>query len=624
MSVKTLQVSAMGSDYTYSVDMADTQVAYITPTTTEVSIASGRIKEDVTPGTGLWSYYINGAGYYLGSSPWQSLDSNWTPYVNYGTYATLTWSTIPVSASDLFSDANPTTRTVLCNIRSAGYTTRIKCKMYNYDDEERFTVKNSVSLTTLQLTLDAPPSFSETLTYTNAFNGEPYANLTTANVTLSNLSAEYGGDFSDVGSATFTIGSRTVTKANPADNDVLSIALNSVGTFTPTISVTDSRGQTTTHSLADITVLGYTAPAVSFNVERALSSPIGKPDDDGVYAVISPTFTFTDAIAKLRAPTVAVVDDGGNAEQVSTTWYSVRASDGTLSGSVTWVNLSSGDTVYGLVSITGDFNTQKSYQIAVTPTDSEGTGTTKTQTLGNAFYTIDFLAGGHGIAFGKPATREGFDCDMNPFFMTWVGIVQQFAGTTAPPGWLICNGDTVSRTHYSALFDVIGTTYGAGDGSTTFKLPDLQGRVIVGVSGSYTLASTGGSADAIIPYHRHSVSSASAGSHTHGQKTLTGRIWFRKHGSSLGGNAGAVDGICSAGADYTTQFTGATSNTTVSSYKPNTVSINATHTHDSVTVTMPAHNTDYEGTDGNTVGANMQPYVVMNYIIYAGVLPPTS
>lgn len=55
-----------------------------------------------------------------------------------------------------------------------------------------------------------------------------------------------------------------------------------------------------------------------------------------------------------------------------------------------------------------------------------------------------------------------------------------FAGTTAPSGWLLCYGQAVSRTTYANLFAVIGTTYGAGDGSTTFNLPDLRGRVTAG------------------------------------------------------------------------------------------------------------------------------------------------
>ncbi|MBB2200685.1 phage tail protein [Gluconacetobacter tumulisoli] len=62
-----------------------------------------------------------------------------------------------------------------------------------------------------------------------------------------------------------------------------------------------------------------------------------------------------------------------------------------------------------------------------------------------------------------------------------VGAVTDFAGATAPPGWLFCAGQLVGRTAYAALFAAIGTLYGAGDGATDFALPDLRGRATFGV-----------------------------------------------------------------------------------------------------------------------------------------------
>lgn len=61
------------------------------------------------------------------------------------------------------------------------------------------------------------------------------------------------------------------------------------------------------------------------------------------------------------------------------------------------------------------------------------------------------------------------------------GTVVSFAGASAPSGWLMCDGAAVSRTAYAALFSVIGTVYGAGDGSTTFNLPDLRGEFVRGL-----------------------------------------------------------------------------------------------------------------------------------------------
>ena len=71
------------------------------------------------------------------------------------------------------------------------------------------------------------------------------------------------------------------------------------------------------------------------------------------------------------------------------------------------------------------------------------------------------------------------------------GAVIAFAGKTAPAGWLLCNGSAVSRSSYKALFAAIGTTYGAGNGSSTFNLPDLRGRVPAG-AGTAALASKAG------------------------------------------------------------------------------------------------------------------------------------
>jgi microcystin-dependent protein len=63
---------------------------------------------------------------------------------------------------------------------------------------------------------------------------------------------------------------------------------------------------------------------------------------------------------------------------------------------------------------------------------------------------------------------------------------------TAPTGWLLCRGQAVSRTDYAALFSAIGTDFGSGDGSTTFNVPDLQGRVIAGVEATATRLTAAG------------------------------------------------------------------------------------------------------------------------------------
>lgn len=64
--------------------------------------------------------------------------------------------------------------------------------------------------------------------------------------------------------------------------------------------------------------------------------------------------------------------------------------------------------------------------------------------------------------------------------VSFSGIIAPFAGTTVPTGWLQCDGSLISRSTYRNLFDNIGTTWGTGDGSTTFQLPDFQGRALIG------------------------------------------------------------------------------------------------------------------------------------------------
>jgi len=93
------------------------------------------------------------------------------------------------------------------------------------------------------------------------------------------------------------------------------------------------------------------------------------------------------------------------------------------------------------------------------------------------------------------------------------GTILPTVATSAPAGWLLCDGSAVSRTDYSNLFALVGTTFGAGNGSTTFNLPDLRGRSIIGVGqgsglSSRTRGQTGGAevhqlGAGEIPAHQH-------------------------------------------------------------------------------------------------------------------------
>lgn len=98
-------------------------------------------------------------------------------------------------------------------------------------------------------------------------------------------------------------------------------------------------------------------------------------------------------------------------------------------------------------------------------------------TVGDVWW-IDRRIGGNWMLSHRESldeARSGGTPSPNP-----PGAVVAYAGEAAPPGWLLCDGSAVGREAYAALFAAIGTAYGAGDGSFTFNLPDLRGRLPFG------------------------------------------------------------------------------------------------------------------------------------------------
>ena len=92
------------------------------------------------------------------------------------------------------------------------------------------------------------------------------------------------------------------------------------------------------------------------------------------------------------------------------------------------------------------------------------------------------------------------------------GVINDYAGVNAPDGWLLCHGQEVSRNTYNNLFNVIGTIYGEGDGSTTFNIPDLRSRVSVGLNEGDTDFNTLGNT---LGEKTHKLTVAEMPSHTH-------------------------------------------------------------------------------------------------------------
>jgi microcystin-dependent protein len=130
----------------------------------------------------------------------------------------------------------------------------------------------------------------------------------------------------------------------------------------------------------------------------------------------------------------------------------------------------------------------------------------------------------------------------------FIGEIRMFGGNFAPVGWAFCNGALMAIDQNTALFNLIGTTYG-GDGQSTFALPNLQSRVPVHVGPGFALSQTGGSETVTltasqIPAHSH-VAQANSGAGT--QTSPAGNVWAS---SSLGefDDTNTVDGTMAPGA----------------------------------------------------------------------------
>jgi microcystin-dependent protein len=108
------------------------------------------------------------------------------------------------------------------------------------------------------------------------------------------------------------------------------------------------------------------------------------------------------------------------------------------------------------------------------------------------------------------------------------GAVMPFAMNSAPAGWLAADGSNVNRTTYAALFSAIGTTYGAGDGSTTFALPDLRGYFVrgSGTNSDGTAAGTFGAKQAdLLKNHKHNLAYVRPSSSLVGVMGASNNIW---------------------------------------------------------------------------------------------------
>lgn len=223
----------------------------------------------------------------------------------------------------------------------------------------------------------------------------------------------------------------------------------------------------------------------------------------------------------------------------------------------------------------------------------------------------------------------------------YAGAVTQSASagvvtTTAPSGWLLCDGAIVSRTTYSALFTAIGTVYGSGDGSTTFNLPDTRGRVPMGsgtglglnASGTGVTSGTAMTARALGAWfgeETHLLTATELAAHTHantvgssagGSNSITGTAnsnTAHTHDIRMKADSSTVNGnflLATSGTSTTYNFTstGGTHGGGAGNGDGKTVSTNTDHSHN-----IGINNVANTPADGRH--ATIPPALVFNFII---------
>ena len=197
------------------------------------------------------------------------------------------------------------------------------------------------------------------------------------------------------------------------------------------------------------------------------------------------------------------------------------------------------------------------------------------------------------------------------------GAIVNFAGSTPPTGWLICDGRELPILEYSNLFDIIGYTYG-NDSSGYFCLPDLSERIPVGKTGSTALGAIGGNNSVTLttnqlPSHTHTGTIDSNGAHSHtGTTDLNG---LHSHTN----NSSDTLGLITANGNNTANSVDTSTSEPNLYTSPQALTINeaGSHTHGFTTSSSGSHSHGITiGNTGSGQSINIRnPYIVLNYII---------
>jgi microcystin-dependent protein len=217
----------------------------------------------------------------------------------------------------------------------------------------------------------------------------------------------------------------------------------------------------------------------------------------------------------------------------------------------------------------------------------------------------DVLVTTGGVVLGRAAGAGAGAVGEIPFSqLVPVGVIMPYGGSAAPTGTLLCFGQAVSRTTYALLFAVLGTTFGAGDGVTTFNLPDLRGVALVGKSNM-------GGAD------RGNLSGGGVlGAYLGGQTNSAGVSVSVSGGISgfTGGSLSVTVSGTTNGANETRSFDGGGSTGTPEFHTHNFTGNGATSGSLAVGGSFSG-----SGGGGTSAFSIVQPSVVVNFIVNAGV-----
>lgn len=394
----------------------------------------------------------------------------------------------------------------------------------------------------------------------------------------------------------------TISQINGVANPITTNVLHTVGDIPITVNVTDSRGRHGSNTKT-ITVQKYESPVISsltaFRTETGTESV---EFDEGTFLRTIAEFSCTSYSGDNEIEEARLTIK--RAEEPATEWLSSMQPE-------TWYTYEN------------QILKSSAYYIILDITDGVGVTVSMQAIVTAVTKVLSFKNDGTGVAIGSVSEIDGFYCAWDALFrdvikqagvlgrITPVGSIQPYAGNVedagnVPSGWLVCDGGVFSSNDYPKLADVLGDIYGTHSG-ISYYLPDMRGRTIIGTGAgnadgatNHELGNKGGDENAALVTHTHSITTsgehthsiASSGAHTHTFKTQADCM-----------ASGTKKGIYST-SDGT--WTG-TAVMASSGAHAHSITSSGGHSH-----TAPAPTGAVAAT-----GANMQPFIALNYIICA-------